>query len=140
MHRARVKSPKCRSAVLWTVSLAVGSLGLTGLVEPSQARTFLVPPTVYVGTGTGVTPIPIDTDAPGTPVTLGSSVWGIAITPDGKTVYANNYFAPSVVPIDVAYNTAGTSVPSRSGSRARRNGRPDSGRRRARSAATRWPR
>jgi YVTN family beta-propeller protein len=64
--------------------------------------------TAYVaneGGGT-VTPINTATNMPGTPIAVGESPVGIAITPDGGTAYIGNYGSPNVTPIEIATNTA----------------------------------
>jgi YVTN family beta-propeller protein len=44
-------------------------------------------------------------------ITVGAGPRGIAITPDGVTVYVTNQEANTVTPIDTATNTAGTPIP-----------------------------
>ena len=58
-----------------------------------------------------VTPIDTATNTPGTPIAVGTSPTGIAITPDGTTAYVSNAGADTVSPIDTATNTAGTPIP-----------------------------
>ena len=53
-----------------------------------------------------MTPITVATNTPGTPIPVGTTPLGIAITPDGTTVYVANNSDNSVTPITVATNTA----------------------------------
>ena len=57
-----------------------------------------------------MTPIDLATNTPGAPITVGSTPFGIAITPDGKTAYVTNAGDNTVTPIDVATNTAGAAI------------------------------
>jgi hypothetical protein len=65
-----------------------------------------------------VIPITTTTDTPGKPIRLrnGSQVYWLAITPDGKTLYALTLAGStetfSVTPISTATNTPGTPVPA----------------------------
>ena len=70
--------------------------------------------TAYVSSSEGrnrtVTPISTATNTPGTPIRVGLGL-NIAITPDGKTLYAA---APhEVVPISTVTNTPGKPIPVR---------------------------
>ena len=58
-------------------------------------------------------PIPLaDTNAPGTPINLGtSSAYAVAITPDGSTAFVTDLTGGDVVPVDLASGTAGTPIP-----------------------------
>ncbi len=55
-------------------------------------------------------PIDVATNTAGTPISVGSGPFGIAITPDGSRAYVANEFSGSVTPIDLATNTAGTPI------------------------------
>jgi YVTN family beta-propeller protein len=57
-----------------------------------------------------VTPIVTATNTAGTPITVGSAPWAIAITPDGKTAYVVNRGSGTVTPIVTATNIAGTPI------------------------------
>ena len=61
------------------------------------------------GDGT-VTPITIATNTPGTPITVGTSPFAIAITPNGQTAYVTNFGGGTVTPITIASNTPGTPI------------------------------
>jgi DNA-binding beta-propeller fold protein YncE len=78
-----------------------------GLVFTPDSRT------LYVSAGGAVTPVDTATNTLGTPIRLSNSVSfgaGLAITPDGSTVWAVDEPNGALVPIDVATNTAGTPV------------------------------
>jgi YVTN family beta-propeller protein len=55
-------------------------------------------------------PIATATNTPGPPIEIGNHPDGIAITPDGKTVYVANINSGTVTPIDTATNTAGEPI------------------------------
>ena len=61
------------------------------------------------GPGRGTTPVSITTGTAGKTVHLGGGAQ-IAMTPDGKTLYAAN--TQGVIPVDVATDTAGPLIPS----------------------------
>jgi YVTN family beta-propeller protein len=65
--------------------------------------------------GTTVTPIATATNTAAPPITVGSQPYGMAITPDGKTVYVANYGSGTVTPIATATNTAGPPITVGSG-------------------------
>ena len=50
------------------------------------------------------------TDTAGTPITVGSEPWSIAITPNGHTAYVTNEASNSVTPINLSNNTAGAAI------------------------------
>ncbi len=94
--------------------MAGGRVGrlLGSLIAVLLAATCLLAPraalagTAYVandGDGT-LTPINTATNMPGTPIIVGGSPVGIAITPDGKTAYIGSYGSTDVTPIDTATN------------------------------------
>ncbi len=65
-----------------------------------------------------VTPIDTATNTAGTPITVGTRPYSIAITPDGSTAYVVNDGSGgtgTVTPIDTATNTAGTPITVGSG-------------------------
>jgi DNA-binding beta-propeller fold protein YncE len=68
--------------------------------------------TAYVAdSGTTVTPINTATNAPGKPIQVGVVLGQIAVTPDGKTVYASSAAGPgTVVPISTATNMPGQPI------------------------------
>lgn len=57
-----------------------------------------------------VAPINIATNTSGSLISVGTSPFDIAITPDGKTAYVTNGFDTTVTPIDIATNTPGTAI------------------------------
>ena len=64
--------------------------------------------------GNTVTPINLTTMTAGAPITVGtagSRLTGVAVTPDGSTVYVANENDSTVTPINTATNTAGTPIP-----------------------------
>jgi YVTN family beta-propeller protein len=73
--------------------------------------------TAYVA-GTGphgnyVTPVNTATNRPGKPIKVGADPQGIAVTPDGKTVYVTNpapHSGSTVTPIRTATNTPGKPI------------------------------
>jgi YVTN family beta-propeller protein len=71
--------------------------------------------TAYVVSGLDgtVTPLATDTGTPGTPIPVGLAPEGIAITPDGRTVYVTTQAGRvgMVTPIATATNSAGTPIP-----------------------------
>jgi YVTN family beta-propeller protein len=90
-------------------SLVASLLAALCLLTPCAA----VAGTAYIandGDGT-LTPINTATDAPGTPINIGESPVGIAITPDGKTAYVGNYGSVDVTPIDTATNAVEPGIP-----------------------------
>ncbi len=103
---------KCRAATVVLVVLATTQPVALGAAVPAVAATG---PTAYVtdsGIGGGaVTPIDLTTNAPGTPIPVGSGPNsgpnGIAITPDGKTAYVANGNDNTVTPINLASGTPG---------------------------------
>ncbi len=56
-----------------------------------------------------MTPIDVESGEVGDPIAVGSQPHGIAVTPDGKTVYVT-HSGGTVTPIDVASNTAGDPI------------------------------
>jgi YVTN family beta-propeller protein len=54
-----------------------------------------------------VLPVTTATNDPGTPIKVGALPSGLAITPDGKTLYVPDSTANAVTPIDTATGTAG---------------------------------
>ena len=57
-----------------------------------------------------VTPIDTATNKAGSAIDVGANPSGIAITPDGKTVYVTCSDPGTVVPINTATNTAGPAI------------------------------
>jgi YVTN family beta-propeller protein len=57
-----------------------------------------------------VLPIATDTNQPGKPISVGRLPVGLAITPDGKTIYVPDSGANTVTPIATATNAAGHPV------------------------------
>jgi len=68
--------------------------------------------TAYVAVpGAGdVVPVDTATNAPGTPIPVGSQPRTIGIAPDGRTAYVANLGSDTVTPIDMATDTAGTPI------------------------------
>ena len=62
-----------------------------------------------------MTPINTATNIAGRPIPVGSGPSGVAITPNGATVYVTNYYSDTVTPIATATNTAGRPIPVGSG-------------------------
>ncbi|HEX9099140.1 MAG TPA: YVTN family beta-propeller repeat-containing protein, partial [Candidatus Dormibacteraeota bacterium] len=55
--------------------------------------------------------IAVATNSPGIPIPVGTNPRGVAITPDGQTVYVTNLGDNTVTPIDVATNTPSAPIP-----------------------------
>lgn len=99
--------------------LAVSTLALCGMLLaalPALAGAR----TAYVTGGNSPGPVPyavpvdLPTETPGAEIDLGgfeATPARVAITPDGATAYVPNPGEGEVVPIDVATNTAGASIP-----------------------------
>src|SRR5580658_7871859 len=66
----------------------------------------------YVSNSCGdtVTPINLNNDTAGTPITVGSNPTGIAIAPDGDTAYVTDFGSNTVVPIDLATGTTEAAI------------------------------
>ena len=98
-----------RVRILVAVSCGAGLL-LAAVCAPralaASARTAYV--TNFISNS--VIPIDTATNTAGTPIPIGDSPEGIAITPDGTTAYVANADAGTVTPIDTATNTAGTPI------------------------------
>jgi YVTN family beta-propeller protein len=88
-----------------TLATSTGS----ALAQPTPASW-----TAYVAeagpTSTSVIPLNVSTNAPGSPISVGSNPSAVAITPDAKTAYVANRDSNNVTPIDVATSTAGTPI------------------------------
>lgn len=65
--------------------------------------------------GHDVTPIHLSTGKAGAPIPVGNAPVGVAITPDGSTVFVTNLNSESVTPIDVASNTASAAIATAGG-------------------------
>jgi YVTN family beta-propeller protein len=74
------------------------------------------PPTIYIAgcvdcASGKVTPFHTATNHVGKKIPVGQEPFAIAVTPDGKTVYAVNSGSDTVTPINTATNTAGPAIP-----------------------------
>ncbi len=65
--------------------------------------------------GHTVTPIDLSTDKPGRPITVGNGPTGVAISPDGRTVFVTNLDSGSVTPIATANDSAGPGIAVKGG-------------------------
>lgn len=63
--------------------------------------------TVYVTSGSSVTPIDTATGTAEPAIAIGGRADGIAVSPDGRTVYVTSTQANSVTPVNTATNVAG---------------------------------
>lgn len=105
----------------------VGATLVTGLVTlavtpsaPSAAAASAAPApvTAYVtNSGSGlnsvdnsITPIDVATNTPRTAIPVVSQPQGVALSPDGTTLYVANSGGNTVTPIDAATNTPGTPI------------------------------
>src|SRR3954453_1964336 len=66
----------------------------------------------YVTNGAGVVPIDVAASTAGTAIPVAAGTFGIAVEPDGSTLWVANHDAQTVTPVDVASGTAGTPVPA----------------------------
>ena len=109
-RRRRVVGVAGGAAVATLIAVAVpGIIRLPGALPAGQ------PPagesTVYVrsiGAGT-VTPITTGASTPGQPIQVGQGTGGMAITPNGRTIYVADY-GGMVTPITTATNTPGKPI------------------------------
>ncbi len=62
-----------------------------------------------------VTPVNTASGFAGTPITVGSEPWGIAVTPDGRTAYVADHGAENVTPIDLETGVAETAIAAGAG-------------------------
>jgi DNA-binding beta-propeller fold protein YncE len=120
-RRIRTAATATVAAVVIAVAVPAG-LGASGHLarpaEPTQPSAAPTPYTLYIygydptgPHGGTVTPVNTATNTPGKPIQYsppGTAAGVIAITPDGKTVYATT--GPDVTPISTATNTAGTPI------------------------------
>lgn len=100
MHEPR------RPLLALLIILAVG----VGMVSTASAEG---PRAGYVTSVGGGSLLPFDafTGIAGAPISFGSNLWGVAITPDGATAYIVNEATNSVIPVETATNTPGTPIP-----------------------------
>jgi len=86
------------------IAIAISPNGQTAyvLADPPAKGSLPVPQ----GDGL-VVPIATATDDPGTPIRVGALPSGLAITPDGKTLYVPDSNSNAVTPIDTATGAAG---------------------------------
>jgi YVTN family beta-propeller protein len=94
--------------------ITAGSYPENIAITPDAKTLYVTNGTYYVNGsysyGTTVTPIAAATNTAGPPITVGIEPYGLAITPDGKTVYIANYGSGTVTPIATATNTAGPPI------------------------------
>ena len=57
-----------------------------------------------------MTPIATATNTPGKPIKVGGNPAALAITPDGRTVYAASFLGGTVTPIATATNAPGKPI------------------------------
>jgi YVTN family beta-propeller protein len=70
---------------------------------------------VSTGRGQQVFMVDTATDKPVGSVTVGKRPWGIALSPDGKTLYSANGPSNDVSVVDVATNTVTARIPAGGG-------------------------
>lgn len=104
------KTPDSTVSVLDMINnIAIGTIPM-----PFSAQAAAVTPDgtkAYIATGGAVIVIDVATDTiVGAPIPISNGIHAIAITPDGTTVYVANANEAEVTPIDVATQTAGTSI------------------------------
>jgi YVTN family beta-propeller protein len=100
------------TALLMIVSFPGATAASTGFTMPGSGGSGFPDPMAYVVNGCENTVTPIDTvtNTAGTPIAAGYDPFGVAITPDGATLYVTDVGANEVTPIDTATDTAGTPI------------------------------
>ena len=119
--RTRAYVPKLFSNSVIPIDLTLGTATvLPAIPVPCPGVIVLVPgePKAYVAQGCGrgtIVPLDLSTGTAGAPVAVGLEPHGMAVTPDGSTLWVTvgggTLTAPSTLtPVDVASDTAGTSI------------------------------
>ena len=106
------KPTRIRGAALAGFAVTIGmTVALVTAIGTSPAQAISSRAWTLYTVGSTVTPIDTATGTAGTPITVGSAPYAIAITPDGATAYVTNTGNGTVTPIATATNTAGTPIP-----------------------------
>jgi YVTN family beta-propeller protein len=90
------------------------------VVTPDGSRAYVADAGAIIAGQSGtighdVTPIDLSTGKALTPIRVGNAPVGIAVTPDGSTVFVTNLNSESVTPITVASDTPGASIATAGG-------------------------
>jgi WD40-like Beta Propeller Repeat len=102
-------------AKVFLISARTGKVSQPIPIPPAAEEVAFTPDSKIVyfasseGPGRGTTPVNITTGTAGKTIHIGADAQ-IAMTPDGKTLYATN--TQGVIPVDVATDTAGPLIPS----------------------------
>jgi YVTN family beta-propeller protein len=98
-----------RRALLVALAGICAAGGLLGSGADAQAAASY---TAYVANwiSNSVTPVDTASHIVGSPIAVGTSPTGIAITPDGRTAYVANFGSNTVTPINTATNAAGGTI------------------------------
>lgn len=99
--------------VLAPIKVGDGPQGIA--ITPDGRRAYVTDAGAILAGQTGplghqVTPINLTTDVAMRPITVGNAPIGIAVTPDGSTVYVANLNSESVTPISVVSDTPGAPI------------------------------
>jgi YVTN family beta-propeller protein len=89
-------------------------------ITPNGARAYVADAGAIISGQAGtightVTPIDLSTDKALAPITVGNAPVGIAVTPDGSTVFVTNLNSESVTPISVASDQASAAIATAGG-------------------------
>ena len=103
-------------AVLLTATAAVSGHGPAGpssrrVSHPAGVILYVVYPSDNPRAPGQVLPVDTATNIPGPPITVGIDPEGIAVAPDGTTVYVANRGSGTVTPISTATDAAGPPIP-----------------------------
>jgi YVTN family beta-propeller protein len=113
-HCRRSRHGECLSRVSEVVLLvAAGCLTASvGIVAGSGVAEASTSSTAYIVNGGGNTVTPFNTgdNTAGTPISVGTNPYDVAITPNGATAYVSNAGSGTVTPISTATNTPGTPI------------------------------
>jgi len=103
------------TAKVFLISTGTGKVSQPIPIPPAAEEVVFTPDSKIAyfasseGPGRGTTPVSITTGTAGKTVHIGADAQ-IAMTPDGRTLYATN--TQGVIPVDVATDTAGPLIPS----------------------------
>ncbi len=98
-------------AVISGAGLAATTVHASTQAAPAGKRSAATAPVAYVANGGSGTVTPITTvHTAGKPIKVGKDPVGLAVTPNGKTLYVANLESNTVTPIRTATNTAGRPI------------------------------
>ena len=98
------------AAVIVVSAVAFGLMASVSVTSADPVTSHHV--SAYVGVRYDNTIVPVDTstNTAGTPIAGGAFPIGVAITPDGKTLFTADQFGGTVTPIDLATGTPGPAI------------------------------